>query len=73
MNRVAKVNSKIPVMLQDCFLGESYWSPLFNSSANLVIDSHIYFFAASGIYADYVAGKFKCFVLALLVTANWET
>lgn len=42
-------------MLQDCFLGEQFWSPFYATGTNLVIDSHIYFFAASGIYAQYVA------------------
>jgi len=51
VSRVAKANKKIPVMLQDCFLGETYWSPFYAA----VTDTHIYFFAASGIYAQYVA------------------
>jgi aryl-phospho-beta-D-glucosidase BglC (GH1 family) len=45
---------KLPVMLQDCFLGEKHWSSHFDSTANLVIDTHIYYFAASGIYSEYV-------------------
>lgn len=53
--QIAKVDKRIPLMLQDCFLGEQYWSPLFPAGTNLVIDSHIYFFAASGIYSQYVA------------------
>jgi glucan 1,3-beta-glucosidase len=55
VSRVAKANKKIPVMLQDCFLGETYWSPFYAAGTNLVTDTHIYFFAASGIYAQYVA------------------
>ncbi|KAL3420869.1 hypothetical protein PVAG01_07314 [Phlyctema vagabunda] len=54
LDRVAAVDSRIPVMLQDSFLGEEFWSPYFNADANLVIDSHIYYFAASGIYSQYV-------------------
>ncbi|TIA82671.1 glycoside hydrolase [Aureobasidium pullulans] len=46
--------TKLPVMLQDCFLGEEHWSSYFASTANLVIDTHIYYFAASGIYSEYV-------------------
>jgi len=42
-------------MLQDFFLGEPFWSPFYASSTNMVIDSHIYFFAASGIYVQYVS------------------
>jgi len=73
--QVAKVDKRIPVMLQDCFLGETYWSPLFPAGTNLVIDSHVYYFAASGIYGQYVTpaicgqaqftagdGKFPVFV-----------
>jgi hypothetical protein len=55
LNRIAKVDKRIPLMLQDCFLGETYWSPFYATGTNLVIDSHIYFFAASGVYANYVA------------------
>ncbi|TGO56176.1 hypothetical protein BCON_0081g00190 [Botryotinia convoluta] len=55
LTRIAKVNKKIPLMLQDCFLGEAFWSPFYASGTNLVIDSHIYFFAAAGIYSQYVA------------------
>jgi len=42
-------------MLQDCFLGETYWSPFYAAGTNLVIDTHTYFFAASGVYANYVS------------------
>lgn len=52
---VEKVNVKIPVMLQECFCGESFWSSYFNSTANLVIDTHVYYFADSGVYSEYVA------------------
>ncbi|KEQ59455.1 glycoside hydrolase, partial [Aureobasidium melanogenum CBS 110374] len=53
--RVAKVDSRIPVMLQDCFKGTAFWEPYFDASANLVIDSHVYYFAAAGTYSQYVA------------------
>ena len=52
--KVAKVDKRIPVMLQDCFKGAGYWAPLFNSAANLVMDSHVYYFAAAGTYSQYV-------------------
>lgn len=42
-------------MLQDCFKGASYWAPLFPSNTNLVMDSHVYYFAAAGTYSEYVA------------------
>lgn len=53
--RLNLVSSSIPIMLQDSFLGASYWSPLFDANSNMVIDTHIYYFAASGIYSQYVA------------------
>ncbi|KAI0470539.1 glycoside hydrolase superfamily [Xylariaceae sp. FL0804] len=54
-NRVAKVDERIPVMLQDNFKGASYWAPLFNATQNLVFDSHVYYFAASGTYSQWVS------------------
>lgn len=73
--RIAKVDSRIPLMLQDSFLGESFWAPFYPASTNMVIDSHVYYFAASGVYSQYVApaicgqasqlagdGKFPVFV-----------
>lgn len=33
---VKKTNSKIPIMLQDSFMGEAYWSPLIEAGANVV-------------------------------------
>lgn len=56
MDRVAKVDSRIPVMMQDCFAGASFWAPFFDASSNLVFDSHVYYFAAAGTYSQYVAG-----------------
>lgn len=46
LDLIGKVNPKIPMMLMDSFAGETFWSPLFNASANIVIDRHIYYFAA---------------------------
>jgi aryl-phospho-beta-D-glucosidase BglC (GH1 family) len=43
--RVAAVNRQIPVMLQDCFQGEAFWSKNFASTANIAFDSHNYYFA----------------------------
>ncbi|PNP80930.1 hypothetical protein FNYG_05745 [Fusarium nygamai] len=42
-------------MLQDNFKGAAFWSPVFDKKRNLVIDSHVYYFAASGTYSQYVA------------------
>ncbi|KAG9512273.1 glycoside hydrolase family 5 protein, partial [Aureobasidium melanogenum] len=52
---VAGVDKKIPIMLQDCFIGEEHWSPYFVQGSNLVNGTHIYYFAASGIYSRYTA------------------
>lgn len=52
--RVEAVDKRIPVMLQDCFKGASFWAPLFDTSRNLVFDSHVYYFAAAGTYSAYV-------------------
>lgn len=41
-------------MLNDAFLFEPYWSPFYNASTNLVIDSHVYFFDFPGMPASYV-------------------
>lgn len=45
IERVETVNPSIPVMLQDSFRGESFWAPQIPRSANVVIDSHYYYFA----------------------------
>jgi glucan 1,3-beta-glucosidase len=42
------------MMIQDCFMGASYWAPFYDVSANIVFDSHVYYFAAAGTYAGYV-------------------
>ncbi|KAH7053422.1 putative glucan 1,3-beta-glucosidase A [Macrophomina phaseolina] len=73
--KIAKLDKRIPLMLQDCFEGPDYWAPFYDASTNLVIDSHVYYFAASGVYSQYVApaicgqaaalpgkGKFPVFV-----------
>jgi len=75
LSKVAKVDSRIPVMLQDCFLGHDYWAAFYPASTNLVIDTHVYYFAAAGTYSKWVApavcgqasslagnGKFPVFV-----------
>ncbi|KAK4624501.1 hypothetical protein CLAFUW4_05763 [Fulvia fulva] len=41
-------------MFQDCFEGASFWSPFYSPSENLVFDSHVYYLAAAGTYANYV-------------------
>jgi hypothetical protein len=54
LKKISKVDKRIPLMLQDNFKGASYWAPFYDASANLVIDSHVYYFAAAGTYAAYV-------------------
>ncbi|KAK3671182.1 hypothetical protein LTR78_008983 [Recurvomyces mirabilis] len=54
LKRVNLFNRKIPVMIQDCFQGASFWAPFFDSSDNIVFDSHVYYFAAAGTYSEYV-------------------
>jgi glucan 1,3-beta-glucosidase len=52
--KIAKVDKRIPMMIQDCFKGASYWAPFYDASKNIVFDSHVYYFAAAGTYAGYV-------------------
>lgn len=49
------ISSSTTIVIQDCFLGSSYWAALFPAGSNIVIDSHIYYFSAAGIYSQYVA------------------
>lgn len=51
---IAKVDKRIPLMLQDNFKGASFWAPFYDAGANLVFDSHVYYFAAAGTYSGYV-------------------
>jgi glucan 1,3-beta-glucosidase len=51
--KIAKFGKRIPMMIQDCFMGASYWTPFFDAS-NIVFDSHVYYFAAAGTYSNYV-------------------
>ncbi|KAI4774138.1 glycoside hydrolase, partial [Aureobasidium sp. EXF-3400] len=58
MKKIAKLDARIPCMVQDAFLGHDYWSPLFSANANIVIDSHVSFSGAigAGISAGIGAG-----------------
>ncbi|KAL4794828.1 glycoside hydrolase [Aspergillus venezuelensis] len=56
LSRIAKVDKRIPLMLQDCFLSEEHWSPYFPAGTNIVIDQHVYYFAASGVYSQWANG-----------------
>jgi glucan 1,3-beta-glucosidase len=54
LKKIAKVDKRIPMMIQDCFMGASYWAPFYDSSANIVFDSYVYYFAAAGAYSQYI-------------------
>jgi hypothetical protein len=56
LDRIRKVDSRIPMMIQDSFKGADFWTPYYNATDNVVIDSHVYYFAAAGTYANYVNG-----------------
>lgn len=42
LDRVAKVNPKIPVMFQGSFKNPSYWYSHLPANANLIFDVHVY-------------------------------
>lgn len=52
--RIHAVDPRIPMMIQDNFKGAAFYEPYFNTTDNVVIDSHVYYFAAAGVYANYV-------------------
>jgi glucan 1,3-beta-glucosidase len=54
LKKIAKLDKRIPLMIQDCFKGASFWAPFYDTSANIVFDSHVYYFAAAGTYSNYV-------------------
>lgn len=54
LKKIAKIDSRIPMMIQDNFKGASFWAPFYNSTDNIVFDSHVYYFAAAGTYSQYV-------------------
>ena len=75
ISRVSAVNAKIPIMFQGSFRPETYWSPKFPASTNLVFDVHNYYFAGRPTDSDTVTavicsdakasagdGKFPVFV-----------
>lgn len=51
---IAKVDKRIPLMLQDSFKGAAFWAPSYKAGTNLVMDVHVYYFAAAGTYSTYV-------------------
>ncbi|PNS13845.1 hypothetical protein CAC42_1336 [Sphaceloma murrayae] len=47
LERVKKVDKRIPVMLFDTFKSPEFWSAYFDKSENIVIDTHNYWFPTS--------------------------
>jgi hypothetical protein len=54
LNRIKKVDSRIPLIVQDNFQGTEFWAPYFNATDSIVISPHVYYFAAGGVYGNYV-------------------
>ncbi|KAK5745895.1 hypothetical protein LTR17_001024 [Elasticomyces elasticus] len=54
LKKIAKVDQRIPMMIQDNFKGAGFWAPFYQSTDNIVFDSHVYYFAAAGTYSQYV-------------------
>jgi hypothetical protein len=54
LDRIAKLDRRIPMMIQDNFKGADYWAQYYESTDNIVFDSHVYYFAAAGTYANYL-------------------
>lgn len=54
LTRIQKVDSRIPLIVQDNFQGTEFWAPYFNATDTVVISPHVYYFAAAGVYANYV-------------------
>ncbi|KAJ6004178.1 hypothetical protein N7499_000248 [Penicillium canescens] len=44
INRVERVDRRIPVMIQGSFKPERYWSGFFDGGSNIVFDAHHYYF-----------------------------
>ncbi|UPX17188.1 uncharacterized protein EKO05_0007559 [Ascochyta rabiei] len=56
LERIRKVDARIPMMIQDCFKGAEFWAPFYNTTDTIVMDTHVYYFAAAGTYSNYVNG-----------------
>ena len=54
VDRIRKVDSRIPMMIQDSFKGAEFCAPFYNTTDNVVLDTHVYYFAAAGTYTNYV-------------------
>ncbi|KAL8286686.1 hypothetical protein RQP46_004214 [Phenoliferia psychrophenolica] len=60
-------NMATTLMIPDAFAGAAYWAPFWPAGSNIAIDSHFYYFAASGVYASYT-GQIACGQAAGAVT-----
>ncbi|KAF3033727.1 hypothetical protein E8E11_002652 [Didymella keratinophila] len=54
LTRIQKVDSRIPLIVQDNFRGTDFWGPYLNATDTVVINPHVYYFAAAGVYVNYV-------------------
>lgn len=55
LDRIKEVDSRIPMIVQDCFKGVDFWTSYFDATDNVVMSPHVYYFAAAGVYANFVA------------------
>ncbi|KFY25295.1 hypothetical protein V491_01822 [Pseudogymnoascus sp. VKM F-3775] len=85
LERISQVDKRIPMMIQDAFQSASFWSPRFPKAANIVIDTHIYFFASPNATSFNVPdalceqvpgaagdGKFPVFIGEYSVQSHWN-
>ncbi|KFZ01202.1 hypothetical protein V501_10151 [Pseudogymnoascus sp. VKM F-4519 (FW-2642)] len=85
LKRIAQVDKRIPMMIQDAFQGASFWSPRFAKAANIAFDTHIYFFANPNATSFNVPnglceqvpdaagdGKFPVFIGEYSVQSQWN-
>ncbi|KAJ4361289.1 hypothetical protein N0V95_001991 [Ascochyta clinopodiicola] len=54
LDRIKKVDPRIPMMIQDSFKGADFWAPNYNTTDTIVMDTHVYYFAAAGTYSEFV-------------------
>ncbi|KAJ9119456.1 hypothetical protein QFC24_005689 [Naganishia onofrii] len=52
--KMQKRNKNLWLMQNDAFMGAKYWAPFWNKGDKIAFDSHLYFFAAAGVYANFI-------------------
>ncbi|KAI5452871.1 hypothetical protein NCC49_006410 [Naganishia albida] len=52
--KMQKRNPNLWLMQNDAFMGAKYWAPFWTKGQKIAFDSHLYFFAAAGVYANFV-------------------